>query len=257
MNKLRLSRVGIHRLHSMAHVRSASSERRFTFASMFAGGSGTGLGFRFAGGDGVLANEFVAEAIRTYRANCPDCIVDPRDIREISFSDGDVAGFLARARLYIGEIDVVEGSPPCCEYSYAGRGIGDQEVLRPYSDVTQNNIASLPFDLADFVHRAKPKVFVCENVPAFETRARNVFHRFLHYLCFGGVGSDRLYYATSAVLVASDYGVAQKRQRLFVMGVRKDVGDAVGFNSNEAVRDLFPVPTELDVSVRTALVGLT
>ena len=61
----------------------------------------------------------------------------------------------------------------------AGRGIGDQDVLRHYSDIKQSNIASLPFDLVDLVIRAQPKVFICENVPAFASRGAEVFRRVL------------------------------------------------------------------------------
>jgi site-specific DNA-cytosine methylase len=163
------------------------------------------------------------------------------------------ANFLAIAGLKPGEPDVADGSPPCCEYSTAGRGIGDQDVLRPYSDVKQSNIASLPFDLVDLVIRAKPKVFICENVPAFATRGKEVFDRVLNALRLPAGGSGRAYYANWAVLSASDFGVPQKRQRLFIIGVRKDVGDAVGICSDEAVRDVFPAPTQVGVSVRSAL----
>jgi site-specific DNA-cytosine methylase len=254
---VRLSQVGQYASYFMADVRAAADGRKFSFLSMFAGGGGSSIGYRLAGGEGRIVNEFVPEAARTYRANFPECIVDPRDIRDISHSDEAVAEFLAKARLAVGEIDVVDGSPPCAEFSFAGRGIGDQDVLRPYSDVKQANIASLPFDAVDFVHRARPKVFVLENVPAFETRAPDVYQRVLHYARFGEGGVDRRYYVHGAVLVASEYGVPQKRQRLFVIGVRKDVGDTVGFNSDEAICDLFPPPTKVGVTVRSALAGLS
>ena len=154
-----------------------------------------------------------------------------------------------------GELDVLDGSPPCCEFSTAGRGIGDQDVLRHYSDVKQSNIASLPFDLVDLVIRAKPKVFICENVPAFASRGAEVFQRVLRALRFPADGS-RAYYADWAVLSASDFGVPQKRQRLFIIGVRKDVGDVVGIDSDEAVRDVFPAPTQVGVTIRSAFADL-
>ena len=69
----------------------------------------------------MLASEFVPEAARTYRTNFPDCVVDMRDIREISASDEMVANFLAIVDLKVGKLDVLDGSPPCCEFSTAGR----------------------------------------------------------------------------------------------------------------------------------------
>jgi DNA-cytosine methyltransferase len=239
----------------MRDVRLASAARKFNFISTFAGGGGSSIGYALAGGKGLIANDFVPEAARTYRLNFPGCLVDRRDIREISCSDEALADFLAPARLKPGEIDVGDGSFPCCEFSTAGRGIGDQDVLRSYSDVMQNNIASLPFDFAEFMHRLRPKVIVCENVPAFETRGREVFHRFVRAIRYGS-GSERMYYANWAVLTASDFGIAQKRQRLFVIAIRRDVAEKVGFGSDETVRDAFPAPTRIGVNLRSALADL-
>jgi site-specific DNA-cytosine methylase len=254
---VRVSEIGEYRPYNMADVYSASARKKFTFVSAFAGGGGSSIGYRLAGGEGRLANDFVPEAARTYLANFPDCSFDRRDIRELSCSDQAVAEFLARSGLYIGEVDIAEGSPPCAEFSFAGRGIGDQDVLKPYSDVEQSNIASLPFDCVDFFHRVRSKVFVLENVSAFETREPGIFQRFLHHARFGENDGERRYYVASAVLAASDHGVAQHRQRLFVIGIRKDVGDLVGFNSDEAAGDAFPAPTRPGVTVRSALAGLS
>ena len=239
----------------MADVMEASAAERFTVISTFAGGGGSSTGYRLAGGKVPLASEFVPEAARTYRTNFPDCVADPRDIREISASDETVASFLAIAGLKVGELDVLDGSPPCCEFSIAGRGIGDQDVMRHYSDVKQSNIASLPFDLVDLVIRVEPKVFICENVPAFASRGAEVFQRILRALRFPADGASA-YYADFAVLSASDFGVPQKRQRLFIIGVRNDVGEAVGIDSDEAVRDVFPAPTQVGVTIRSALADL-
>jgi DNA-cytosine methyltransferase len=252
---VRLSRVDGYRSYSMADVRTRSGSRNFKVISTFAGGGGSSVGYRLAGGTVLMANEFVPEAARTYQINFPDCLVDQRDIREISASDEMVVAFLSRGGLKRGELDILDGSPPCCEFSTAGRGIGDQDVLRSYSDVKQSNIASLPFDLVDLVIRAQPKVFICENVPAFATRGAEVFHRVLRALRFP-VEGNRAYYANWAVLSASDFGVPQKRQRLFIIGVRKDVGDVIGIATDEAVRDIFPAPTHVGVSIRSALADL-
>ncbi len=252
---VRVSGTQEYRPYLMADVMEASAAGKFTVISTFAGGGGSSTGYRLAGGKVLRASEFVPEAARTYTTNFPDCVVDPRDIREISASDETVADFLAIAGLKAGELDVLDGSPPCCEFSTAGRGIGDQDVMRHYSDVKQSNIASLPFDLVDLVIRAKPKVFICENVPAFASRGAEVFQRVLRALRFPTDGA-RAYYADFAVLSASDFGVPQKRQRLFIIGVRKDVGDVIGIDSDEAVRDVFPAPTRVGVNIRSALTNL-
>lgn len=248
---------GGYRPYAMADVMRASAARKFTAISTFGGGGGSSTGYRLAGGRVLLVNEFVPEAARTYAINFPDCVVDQRDIRKISTSDEAVAALLARVGLNPGELDILDGSPPCCEFSTAGRGIGDQDELRSYSDVKQNNIASLPFDLVDLTIRSKPKVFICENVPAFASRGAEVFQRVLRALRFPTDQSgDRAYYANWEVLSASSYGVPQRRQRLFIIGVRKDVGDAVGIESDESVLGVFPPPTRGEVSIRSAFASL-
>jgi DNA-cytosine methyltransferase len=252
---VRSSQIEEYRHYVMADVLRASAAEKFTVISTFAGGGGSSAGYRLAGSKVLLVNEFVPEAARTYQTNFPDCVIDQRDIREISESDESVAAFLALVGLKVGELDVLDGSPPCCEFSTAGRGIGDQDVLRHYSDVKQSNIASLPFDLVDLVIRAQPKVFICENVPAFASRGAEVFRRVIRALRFPA-GGGRAYYADWTVLSASDFGVPQKRQRLFIIGVRKDIGDVIGIKSDEAVRGVFPAPTQVGVSVRSALAGL-
>jgi DNA-cytosine methyltransferase len=246
-----------YRPYFMADVIRATAAQKFTVISTFAGGGGSSTGYRLAGGRVLLVNEFVPEAARTYGANFQDCVVDQRDIREISVTDEAVAAFLARVGLRPGELDLLDGSPPCCEFSTAGRGIGDQDELRSYSDLKQNNIASLAFDLVDLTIRSKPKAFVCENVPAFASRGAEVFQRVLRALRFPAARpSGRAYYANWAVLSASDFGVPQKRQRLFIIGIRKDVGDAVGIDSDEAVLEVFPAPTRCQVSIRSAFADL-
>jgi hypothetical protein len=128
-----LSGLSSYRPYVMADVRT--SPGTFKVISTFAGGGGSSLGYWLAGGRVLMANEFVLEAARTYALNFPSCVIDQRDIREISGSDETVVNFLARVGLRPGELDILDGSPPCCEFSTAGRGIGDQDVLRPYSDV--------------------------------------------------------------------------------------------------------------------------
>ena len=232
---------------------NASKAEKFTAVSTFAGGGGSSTGYRLAGGKVLLVNEFVPEAARTYGINFPYSLVDERDIREITASDRVGLRLLELVGMKPGDLDVLDGSPPCSEFSTAGRGIGDQDVLRPYSDVMQSNIASLPFDLVDLAIRAKPKTFICENVPAFATRGKEIFDRVLRALRFA---DGRTYYANWQVLTASDFGVPQKRKRLFIVGVRKDVGDLIGIDTDEAVAGIFPGSTEVDVTIASAFKGL-
>jgi DNA-cytosine methyltransferase len=234
----------------MRDVRLASSKDFFKCFSTFAGGGGSSTGYRLAGGRVIGACEFVPEAALTYRRNFPDALVDTRDIRQV-LSDG--AGELMRSLgIVVGELDILDGSPPCSEFSVAGTGIKDQSVLRPYSDVMQSGIATLPFDFMRLAQVLRPKIVVCENVPALATRYPDVLGNLLDSLRFKEGGS-REYFASYSVLAADDFGVAQSRRRLFILGIRRDVAEAVGIAEDEAVRQVSPIANSSPITIRAAL----
>jgi DNA-cytosine methyltransferase len=242
----------------MDDVHRASAARRFTVVSTFAGGGGSCIGFQMAGGRVVLVNEFVPEARRTYAANFPDTPIDTRDIREIIVDAASVTAFLARAGLKPGELDILNGSPPCCEFSTAGRGISDQQELRRYSDTKQRGMATLIFDFFKLARHARPKIVVGENVPALAwSKNKALFERALNRLRFADAAhTHRLYFVNWAVLSASGFGVPQDRRRLFFVGVRADVARAVGIDDDGDVLALFPEPRDFPVSIRSALADL-
>lgn len=234
-------------------VRQASDARRFTFVSMFAGGGGSSIGYRLAGGTAGVVNEFVPAAADTYERNFPETVVDRRDIRDVLRAPNGVEEFLAQGGTATGGLEILDGSPPCSEFSVAGNGIGDQDRLRSYSDVRQRGIATLPFDFVEVAGRALPKVVVCENVPGLASGYPEVLESILHSLRWQN--GQRAYFANWSVLLASDFGVGQRRKRLFIVGVREDVARATGFSSDDLISQLFPKPTN-SVTMRMALSGL-
>jgi DNA-cytosine methyltransferase len=246
-----------YRPYVMDDVRRASAARKFTVVPTFAGGGGSCIGFHLAGGHVVLASEFVPEAARTYAANFPDTPIDTRDIREVTADPDAIDAFLAEAGLRPGELDVLNGSPPCCEFSTAGRGPADPNELRPYSDTKQKSMATLILDFFKLARHARPRVVVGENVPALAGPKHGEFFReALGLLRFADAAhTRRIYYANWAVLPASDFGVPQARNRLFFIGVRHDVAEAIGITDDAGVSALFPDPTHLPVSIRSALAG--
>lgn len=241
--------------YTLPDVQRASAEAKFVAVTTFSGGGGSSTGHQLAGGRVVLANEFVPEAARTYRANFPDTPVDTRDIREITASRATVATFLAQVSLKPGDIDLLDGSPPCCEFSIAGNGMAGEDVVRPYSDVKQSNIALLAFDFIDLVHYSQPKTVFIENVPGLTfKRSLELFERILHGLrCRLGA---RRYFVDWNILSANDFGVAQNRKRVIIVGIREDVAARVGIFSDGQIQEIFPLPTCPGVVVRSALQGL-
>jgi DNA-cytosine methyltransferase len=249
----------------MADVRSASERRLFTVVSMFAGGGGSSIGYRLAGGQVPLVNEFVREAARTYSTNFPDTLVDGRDIRTFHWKKrrGKHVGaeeFIAQIGLCPGELDLLDGSPPCTEFSRAGRGLADPAVMKKHSDRKQKGAGMLFYDFLHVVKRVKPRVFVAENVPDLASaRSKDLFQDFVdaarNYRTPGSE-KERGYYCNWSVLNSADFGVPQARKRLFLVGVRKDVAESVGIGSDDDIRNLFPTPVSQQITVGQAFEGL-
>jgi DNA (cytosine-5)-methyltransferase 1 len=93
-------------------------------------------------------------------------------------------------------------------------------------------------------------------IPAFQRRWRSRHDEPYHDPLADPSYTLRLYYVNWHVLSASGFGVPQKRDRLFFLGVRKDVAEAVGIASDDDVLTLFPEPNPFSVSVRSALQDL-
>ena len=233
----------------MADVHAAASRNHFKVISLFAGGGGSSIGYRLAGGQVLAINEFVAEAARNYARNFPETLVDTRDIREILREPANVVAFLAAAGLAVGSLDILDGSPPCSEFSTAGNGPAEPGVLKAYSDRAQKDISLLPIEFARFSLIARPKVVVMENVPPLVSRGKAIFDPLVQML-----GAE--YLVAWRVLSASDYGVPQKRRRLLVVAVRRDVAEAIDIKDDFGLSLVYPNPTHTGVTVRDAFVGL-
>ncbi len=113
--------------------------------------------------------------------------------------------------------DLIYGGPPCQSFSQAGKQKGAFDLR-----------GNLIFDFLRFVHDIKPKAFVMENVSNIKGVDEG---RLLQQLvaAFQAEG----YATTAKVLTAADYGTPQTRRRMFVIGIREDVG----------ITPVFPVPT--------------
>ncbi len=166
--------------------------------SLFSGAGGMDVGFENAGIKVVFANELVADAAETYRANHPDCIMVNDDINSVIDSLGKYEG-----------VDLVFGGPPCQGFSVAGK-------MDPDDDRSK-----LIFTFLDVVERVKPRAFVMENVKALGelSKWKDVRERYLKK------ASDLGYSCHYFVLNATDYGVPQKRERVFFIGIRGDSFD--------------------------------
>lgn len=213
-----------YRIPSMAEIR-ALSWNGFTVASTFSGGGGSCLGYRMAGFRVAYANEFIEEAQKTYRAN-HEAFLDTRDIRRVT-----PESVLEILKMERGQLDIFDGSPPCCAFSTAGRREKGWNTQRDYSDGAKQRIDDLFFEYARLVRGIQPKTFVAENVSGLvKGTAKGYFKLILQEL------KDCGYEVKAALLDASRLGVPQKRQRLIFVGVRKDLAERFG------VHPCFPNP---------------
>lgn len=168
---------------------------------LFAGCGGMSLGFKLAGFQSVWALEKDEWASETFRFNHPKVDVFTGDITKIDSPKAAIGVQNA--------IDGVIGGPPCQGFSLSGNR--DQKDPRN----------SLFMDYARFVDELKPKFFVMENVKgllSMRTQSKE-FVKDIIEKEFQEIGYKLVVY----ILNAADYGVPQSRQRVFFIGIRKDV----------------------------------
>lgn len=179
--------------------------------SLFSGTGGSSLGYKLAGLDVVLSNEFVEAAWKCYEANFPNTICLHDDIRQLT---GDI--ILSKVGLKKGELDILDGSPPCVAFSTAGKREAKWGKVTKYSDVEQR-CDDLLFEYARILGEIQPKVFVVENVQGLILgEAKKIFDQAKKAF------EDQGYNVESALLNAKYFDVPQNRPRIIFIGIRKD-----------------------------------
>ena len=222
--------------YTMEDVRAGEAQNKFNVISTFGGGGGSSTGYRLAGGKILCINEFVKEARNTYHENYPNTPILPADIKELEGKD-----LLEAANVGAGEVDILDGSPPCSAFSMAGsvvqgggHGVGFGKVKKYSDDKKVENIEDLFFEFIRVAKDIQPKVIVGENVSGLLMgEAKNYYWRITN--AFENIG----YNVSSMLLDASHYGVPQTRKRVIFIAVREDVADAIGLTALN-IAGLFP-----------------
>jgi DNA (cytosine-5)-methyltransferase 1 len=201
--------------------------------STFSGGGGSSLGYRMAGCRVLLANEFIESARDCYRANCsPSTIIDARDIRTVQGAE-----LLENVGLKAGELDILDGSPPCASFSISGKREKAWGKTKRYSDTTQRT-DDLFFEYIRLIDEMQPRAFVAENVKGLVIgSAKGYFKQILRRMKASG------YRVSARVLNAAWLGVPQSRQRLIFIGFREDLG----------IDPVHPSPLPFQYTVRDAM----
>ena len=230
--------------YTIEEVKKAGEQKLFTVISTFAGGGGSSTGYKLAGGNILCVNEFVDAALDTYFANYGGTPALTGDILELSGID-----FLDKTGLKLGELDVLDGSPPCSAFSIAGRREKGWGTEKKYSeDKKVKNVEDLFFEFIRVANDIQPKVIIGENVKSIMFgKAKEYFVKIIN--AFQDIG----YTAVGKSLNAADYGTPQARERCFFVAVRNDVLAKTKINPLR-LQSIYPEPTYLEhVSLREAI----
>ena len=240
--------------YKLQDVYDASEQNKFTVISTFAGGGGSSTGYKLSGGNVLVVNEFIEEARNTYKENYPSTPIIPDDIKDLSGQDIlDVAG------IGVGELDILDGSPPCSAFSVAGKlshstdgkhsdGWGQ---TKNYSDGKMvENIEDLFFEFLRVAKDIQPKIIIAENVAGLTVgEAKTYFNKIQN--TFEEIGYD----VSAKVLDSRYFGVSQTRTRVFFIGVRNDITEKVGLTFLN-ISSIFPSESKDVIPLSQALEGL-
>ncbi len=166
--------------------------------SLFAGVGGCSLGFKRAGYHMLYAFDIDENAVQTYRHNFPDIPCKMADIMSCDFEK-----LLKNLGLKTGELDILIGGPPCQGFSTVGMRFWDD----PRNGLLKHYVNALAV--------LRPKWFILENVEGMLTAKGGlyVYEAANAFINLGyAIRIDKIY--------AQEYGIPQRRKRIFVIGNR-------------------------------------
>ena len=171
----------------------------YTAIELFAGAGGTALGMENAGIEHILLNENDKHACKTLRINKPNWNVVESDIRDLKF--------------FKGQADIVQGGFPCQTFSCAGKKMGFEDIR-----------GTLFFEFARCVKEVKPKIAIGENVKGLLNHDNGRTLKTMVSIL------EELGYNVKYKVLRSQYlDIPQKRERLIIVGIRKDLNIPISF----------------------------
>ena len=174
----------------------APQNPKFTFIDLFAGIGGFRIALQELGGKCVYSSEFDAQAQRTYFANYGD------------MPFGDITKEVTKSYIPDG-FDILCGGFPCQAFSLAGKRLGFEDETR----------GTLFFEIEEILRRKQPKAFFLENVKGLMIhKGGKTLQTILEHL--DDAGYDVV---PPQVVNAMDFGVPQHRERVYIIGFRKDL----------------------------------
>ncbi|TBD63426.1 DNA (cytosine-5-)-methyltransferase [Rhizobium ruizarguesonis] len=175
----------------------ASLSFRPRVLELCAGAGGLALGLERAGFEHVALIEFNKHAAATLRKNRPDWNVVEEDVRKVDFTE------------YHNRVDLLAGGLPCTPFST----MGEKKGKRDKNDLLMEGVRA--------VRELEPKAFLFENVEGLlHARHADYVAELLRKLSKAG------YQTQIHRINARDYGVAQDRSRIMIVGFRKNLTGA-------------------------------
>lgn len=204
---------GVHDTNNYRILKS-KKKSKYTSIELFAGAGGTALGLENAGFHHLLLNENDKNCVETLRKNRPDWNVVHDDVANLDFTE------------WKGKVDLVQGGFPCQAFSYAGNKRGFEDTR-----------GTLFYEFARCVKEVKPKIAIGENVKGLLSHDNgNTLKTMVNTL-------EELGYKVAYRVVKAQYlDVPQKRERLIIIAIRKDLD----------IPFIFPKEKDYTISLREA-----
>jgi DNA (cytosine-5)-methyltransferase 1 len=203
---------------SLPHASPARSRRarstsanRIVAVDLFCGAGGLSYAFQQSGFRIAAAVEKDPHAAESYRTSFVNKWSEDTKLFECDIRDPEVTEGLRAVREAVGAVDIVIGGPPCQDFSPAR--------LKLRRDGTRATLVQQYFAILALL---EPRAFLFENVPGLRTAGRGRYWRGLT------AAAKKLgYRILHAELEAHKFGVPQRRHRLFVVGLKEELGEFV------------------------------
>ena len=192
----------------------------YTFIEVCAGGGGLSAGLIKSGFTPILLNDNNKDCCKTLQHNHPDANIVCSSMDEIDYSQ------------YVDKVDLLTGGVPCQSFSQAG--------LRKGLDDPRGDLMIKFIEILNFI---KPKIFMIENVKGLMTHDGGKTIKKI----IDALNANKLYNISYKCLDASKYDVPQKRERVFIVGVLKNISRSFEFpkesSTKKVLKDvLYDVP---------------
>lgn len=204
-------------------VSNVKPNRKYTVVELFAGAGGLALGLEKAGFDEVGLVELDKWACSTLRKNRQSWNIIENDV--IKVAESGIRNYIDKDI----EVDLLSGGYPCQAFSYAGHKMGLEDVR-----------GTMFYYYAKILSQLMPKVFLAENVKGLVSHDNGKTLQTMIEV-FTSIGYNVKWKVHNSV----NYGVGQKRERIIIIGTRKDLPKGFDF--------MFPKEYEYKVLLKDAL----